>query len=79
MDIPGSFVALGALLLTGGIGWIAIHLMRTGFDYASSRGNPRNRAQAHESLVDQVKGAGLILGGPALAALVWATIKVAGG
>lgn len=64
-----SLLAIAAALAVAGIGWIALQVMRTGFDYSGARGNPRNRAQAHESLWDIGKGALLIFGASGVAAL----------
>lgn len=75
-NLNGSLLAICALLASVGVGWLAVHLARTGFDYSGARGNPRQRAQAHESLWDIGKGAALIFGAAALAGLAAATIHV---
>jgi len=72
-----SLLAAVAALALAGVGWVALHVIRTGYDYASARGNPRNRAQAHESLWDAGKGALLIAGASAIAAFIFATLKFA--
>lgn len=57
-----------ALVVVAG-GWFVSHGMRVGFDYMGSRGNPRNRAQAHESARDLIIGALIVAacaGGAAL-------------
>lgn len=57
MNINPQLVALTVMLIGGaGLGIATIMGARVGFDYMFSRGNPRNRAQAHESGVDIVKG-----------------------
>lgn len=68
-------LAIVAALAIAGVGWAAIHTIRTGFDYVAARGNPRNRGQAHEALWDIGKGAVLIGGAAAIAAFGFATIK----
>lgn len=73
-NLPASLLAAVAAITLLGVGWLALHLSRTGFDYAAARGNPRNRAQAHEALWDIGKGAALIVGAPLLAAFIIATI-----
>ena len=73
-----SMLAIVTALAVGGIGWAALHTIRSGFDYVSARGNPRNRAQAHETLWDVGKGAALIAGAAAIAAFAFSTIKFAG-
>jgi hypothetical protein len=73
--LNASLLAATVLLAGAGIGWLALHTIRAGFDYTSARGNPRNRAQAHESLWDIGRGALLIVGAPAIAALIFATVK----
>lgn len=74
--VETSLLALtGAGIVFSG-GWAAIHLMRSGFDYMSGRGNPRNRAQAHESVKDILIGFGLCVGAPALATFIAATIHI---
>lgn len=71
-----SLLALVALGGTVAAGFAAIHILRSGFDYMGARGNPRNRAQAHESLWDVGKGILLVIGAAAIATLLVATIKV---
>jgi hypothetical protein len=75
--LESSMLAIVAALALGGVGWAALHTIRTGFDYAAARGNPRNRAQAHESLWDIGKGAALIGGAAGLAAFVFNTVHFA--
>jgi hypothetical protein len=70
-----SLLAAVGLLALAGVGWLALHTIRAGFDYAAARGNPRNRAQAHESLWDIGRGALLIVAAPAIATLIYATVK----
>lgn len=72
--LNASMLAIVTALAVAGAGWVAIHLIRSGFDYVSARGNPRNRAQAHETLWDVGKGAVLIGGAAAIAAFAFATI-----
>jgi hypothetical protein len=74
--LNSSLLAIVALLVTVGVGWVAIHILRTGFDYVSARGNPRNRAGAHDALWDIGKGALLIIGAAAIAAIAFQTIKI---
>lgn len=76
--LEASMIAIVTALALGGVGWLAIHTIRTGFDYAGARGNPRNRAQAHESLWDIGKGAALIGGAAAIATFAFSTIHFAG-
>lgn len=79
MDFNASILALIALIIPAAGGWLAFNGLRAGADYAGSRGNPRNRAQAHESLIDLGKGAlimaffGLLGGG----AILWAVFRAA--
>ena len=78
--MSGANASLLALVAAGvvlAVGYAAIHVMRSGFDYMSSRGNPRNRAQAHESLWDIGKGVLLVAGAGAIGAFLVATIKFA--
>jgi hypothetical protein len=78
MGALNASLLAGAVALAGiGVGWLAIHISRAGFDYVSARGNPRNRAGAHESLWDAGKGALLIFGAPIIAGLIFATLKFA--
>lgn len=75
-NIPASVTALLVLLGTLAGAWFVAHFARAGFDYMGSRGNPRNRAQAHESLRDLIIGAAIVamaLGGGAL--IIFNTIK----
>jgi hypothetical protein len=55
-----SLMAIGTALGGLGLGWFLVHNIRNGFDYIASRGNPRNRAQAHESIRDSLIGAAII-------------------
>jgi hypothetical protein len=73
-EVNTAELAVCAALALAGVGWLAIHLVRAGFDYASSRGNPRNKAAAHDTLFDVGKGALLIFGAPAIAAFIFATV-----
>lgn len=73
-NLNASLLAIVALLASVGVGYAAIHLSRTGFDYAGARGNPRQRAQAHESLWDIGKGLLLILGAAAIAGVAVSVI-----
>ncbi len=66
-----ALVAAGALL---GVGAAAIYIQRAGIDYMGTRGNPRNRAQAHESIWDVGKGLLLVLGAAAIATFLVSTI-----
>jgi hypothetical protein len=75
--LEASLIAAVTSIAILGVGWVALHVQRAGFDYTSSRGNPRNKAMAHESLWDTGKGALLIVGAPIIAALIFATIKIA--
>jgi hypothetical protein len=75
--VNSSLLAIVTALAVAGIGWAALHVIRTGFDYVSARGNPRNRGQAHEALWDIGKGALLIGGAAAIAAYGFANIKFA--
>jgi len=74
--VQTSIVALlvGAVVFSGG--WFAIHTARAGFDYMSSRGNPRNRAQAHESLRDNIIGFALVVGATSIGAFIATSIKI---
>lgn len=74
-NLPASLLAVVTAIASLGIGWVALHTIRTGFDYAAARGNPRNRAQAHEALWDIAKGAALIIGAAALATFIFATVR----
>ena len=75
MDFNQAILGLIAFIIPMAAGWLALTGLRAGADYAGSRGNPRNRAQAHESLIDLGKGAlimaffGLLGGGAALWAI----------
>jgi ABC-type phosphate transport system permease subunit len=69
-----SMLALVAAAVTLGVGWIALHVIRAGFDYISTRGNPRNRAAAHETIRDIIIGTVLIVGAAAIAAFLFATM-----
>jgi hypothetical protein len=73
MDLNAMLLAGAATIASFGIGWVALNVIRTGFDYTSSRGNPRNRGQAHEALWDHGKGALLIAAGTIIAGLMFAT------
>lgn len=73
--LEASMLAIVTALALGGVGWAALHTIRTGFDYTSARGNPRNRAQAHEALWDIGKGLALIGGAAAVATFAFNTIK----
>jgi len=75
--LESSMLAIVGALALGGVGWAALQTIRTGFDDAAARGNPRNRAQAHESLWDIGKGAALIAGAAALATFAFSTIHFA--
>jgi hypothetical protein len=50
---------LTAITAFGGI-VAALFLARGGFDYIMARGNPRNRDQAHNTLIDVGKGVALL-------------------
>lgn len=69
-----SLLAIVAGLVTIGGGFAAIYIARAGIDYMGGRGNPRNRAQAHESLWDVGKGLLLLLGAAAIAG--WAVTNI---
>lgn len=75
MDINASLLAMVAFLAVPAVGWLALNGLRAGADYAGSRGNPRNRDQAHQSLVDLAKGALImaffVLGG---GAVIWGLV-----
>lgn len=75
-NLNNSMIALATLFGTLGLGWVTVHTVRVGWDYVSTRGNPRNRAQAHESARDIMIGAAIIIGAVAGAALIYSTIKV---
>jgi hypothetical protein len=60
--LSDELIAFVLMLALAGGGAFAVYAMRSGFDYMGTRGNPRARAQAHESLVDLVKGALIIAG-----------------
>jgi hypothetical protein len=75
--VNASLLAVAAALAVCGTGWLAIHIVKTGFFYSGSGGNPRNRGQAYESLWDIGKGAFLIYGASALAAWAAANLKFA--
>lgn len=65
-----ELIALVAAVAAVGGGWFVLHGARLAFDYMSTRGNPRNRAQAHESGRDLIIGALILagcVGGAALA------------
>ena len=70
-----SMLAFVGLLAALGVGTAALMLSRAGFDYMFSRGNPRNRAGAHESLIDVGKGAALVMGAALIAGIIIATFK----
>jgi hypothetical protein len=70
VDINAALFALTGLAVAFGGGWFAIHQARAGTDYMSSRGNARKRAEAHESMIDNLKGLGLVLSAPVLAGLI---------
>ncbi len=74
--VQTSLVALiaGALVFSGG--WFGIHLVRAGFDYMSSRGNPRNRAQAHESIRDAIIGFAIVIGAVTIGAFIANSIHI---
>lgn len=72
--VQTSLIALVTAGALATVGWAAIHTMRAGFDYMSSRGNPRNRAQAHESMRDIVVGIVLVGGATAVATFLVNTI-----
>lgn len=74
-NLPASLTALIVAIAGLGVGWLGLQILRTGFDYSAARGNPRNRAQSHESLWDIGKGAVLIGGGVAMAAFVVSTLR----
>ena len=69
-----SLLAIVAAIVTVAGGFAAIYISRAGIDYMGSRGNPRNRAQAHESLWDVGKGVLLVLGAAAIA--TWAVTNI---
>ena len=74
----GVNASLLAMATAGGLaiaGWAAVHIVRAGFDYMSTRGNPRNRAQAHESMRDVVIGVLLAGGAIGIGAFVVANMK----
>jgi ABC-type Fe3+ transport system permease subunit len=64
--VQAALLGLVAAGVVFGGGWFAIHQMRAGFDYMSSRGNPRNRAAAHESIRDNLIGLVLVLSAAAI-------------
>lgn len=74
--VQTSIVALlaGGVIFSGG--WFAIHTARAGFDYMSSRGNPRARAQAHESIRDNIIGFALVVGAASIGAFVASSIHI---
>lgn len=73
--LNASMLAVVVALGIAGVGWAAIHGVRTGFDYIHEGNNPRGKAMAHESLWAIGKGALLIGGSAAIAAWLFATVK----
>lgn len=71
-----SMIALAALFAAAGLGWFTVHAIRVGFDYMSARGNPRNRASAHESARDLILGGVIVIGAVAGSALIYNTIHI---
>lgn len=65
-----SLIALTVAAVVFAVGWFTIHLARAGFDYMSSRGNPRNRAQAHESIRDALIGFLIVVGAVAIGGFI---------
>jgi hypothetical protein len=72
-----SLLAIGTALGVFALGWFLLHNIRNGFDYISSRGNPRNRAQAHEAIRDTLIGAAIIAAciGTGAGAFIFGLIK----
>jgi sulfite exporter TauE/SafE len=76
MDALNSSLLAGATALVAlGIGVAALMLSRSGFDYMMSRGNPRNVAQAHDSVIRVIQGAILVIGAALISGIIFATIK----
>lgn len=69
-----SALAVAAVVFSGG--WFAVHLARAGFDYMSSRGNPRNRAQAHESIRDNLIGFAIVIGATTIGGFIATQIHI---
>lgn len=74
MDITPQMMALITALALFAISWGGIHMVRAGIDYMASRGNPRNRDQANQSVVDIAKGIGLAGIGVALVTFMARTL-----
>jgi hypothetical protein len=72
-----ALIALASLFALAGVGWFTLHAVRMGFDYMSARGNPRNRAGAHESGRDLLVGGLIVIGAIAGSALFYATMAPA--
>jgi hypothetical protein len=75
LGLNNSLVAMAGLMMITGVGFATVFAVRAGIDYMGARGNPRGRAQAHESLVDIIKGAVIVLGAVVGTALFYNTIK----
>lgn len=77
MDINAPLIALTSLLIGGIVLGIAtLSGLRLGADYMLTRGNPRNRDQAHNTLVDLIKGLAIVGSTVAGAAIVATTLGV---
>lgn len=74
-----ALLALAALLAIPGLAWFTVHAIRVGFDYMSARGNPRNRAGAHESARDLILGAAIVIFAITGSAAIWHALSPAAG
>lgn len=75
--VNARLLALAAGLVILGIGGAVLMFQRVGWDYMFSRGNPRNRAGAHEGGIDIVKGLIFIISSAAIGA--WLVGVLGGG
>jgi len=70
----GSMLALVAALAGGAVALGALNFIRAGVTRMSANGNPRNRAQAHDSMIDVGIGMLMVVGAAAIATFLFNTL-----
>jgi hypothetical protein len=74
MDVSSQMTVLIGALGVFAVSWAAIHMIRAGIDYMSSRGNPRNRDSANQSVIGILIGLGLTGMGVAIVTFIAKTL-----
>lgn len=69
-----GLLALVTALAGGAVALGALNMVRAGVTRMSANGNPRNRAQAHDSMIDVGIGIVMVVGATAIATFLYNTL-----